>query len=139
MDGMVSVSLVTELLTKLEVEKDQWIYDTIKRFDGERYAGDQGLRSPEDRIIEIKDSEHSLCKEKKLNLERMEMELETLEEDVEENQRSLEDLEPTLDVLQKELALYESGAKSLDEIQFEKFRCGLDDQFTFDKKDQVVF
>ncbi|MCM3693318.1 hypothetical protein [Neobacillus niacini] len=139
MKWMVSASLVTELLTKLEVEKDQWIYDAIKRFDGETYAENLELSTTEERILEIKNSEHSMYQQKKLDLERMELELNTLEEDVEENQRSLEDLEPTLDVLQKELAAYESGAKSLDEIQFEKFRCGLDDQFTFDKKDQVVF
>jgi hypothetical protein len=136
---MVSASLVTDLLTKLEEEKDQWIYDAIERFDGEKYAEGQELRSPEDQIIEIKNIEHSMCEQRNLDFERMELELKTLEETMVENQRILEDLEPTVDVLQKELAIYESGAKGLDGIHLEKFRCGLDDKFTFDKKDQVVF
>ncbi|MEH6991466.1 hypothetical protein V7075_02015 [Neobacillus drentensis] len=136
---MVSASLVTDLLRKLEEEKDQWIYDAIERFDGEKYAVDQELRSPEDQIIEIKVIEHSMCKQKGLNLKRMELELRTLEDTMIENRRSLENLEEELDVLQKELAIYEDGTKGLDGIQLEKFQCVLDDKFTFDKKDQVVF
>jgi hypothetical protein len=138
-EWMVSASLVTDLLTKLEEEKDQWIYDAIERFDGEKYAEYQELRSPEDQIIEIKVIEHSMCKQKSLNLKRMELELKTLEETLIENRRSLEDLEAELDVLQKELAIYEGGTKGLDGIQLEKFQFFFDDKFTFDKKDQVVF
>lgn len=136
---MVNASLVADLLLKLEEEKDQWIYEAIERFDGERYAEDEGLSTPEDRIIEIKNIEHSLCKQQKLDLERMEMELKTLEETIVENHQILEKLEPTLDVMQKELAIYESGATSLDGIQLEKYQCVLDDRFTFDNKGHVIF
>lgn len=136
---MVSASLVTDLLTKLEEEKDQWIYDAIERFDGEKYADNQELRTPEDQLIEIKIIEQSMCKQKALHLKRIELELKTLEETMVGNQKILEDLEPTIDVLQKELAIYESGAKCLEVIRLEKFKGILDDKFTFDKKDQVVF
>jgi hypothetical protein len=136
---MVSASLVTDLLTKLEEEKDQWIYDAIERFDGEKYAEGQELVSPEGQIIEIKNIEHSMYKQRNLDFERMELELKTLEETMVENRRILEDLEPTVDVLQKELAIYEGGTKGLEVIPLEKFQCVLDDKFTFDKKDQVVF
>lgn len=136
---MVNASLVADLLLKLEEEKDQWIYEAIKRYDGEKYSEDEGLSTPEDRIIEIKNIEHSLCKQQKLDLERMEMELKTLEETIAENHQILEKLEPTLDVMQKELAIYESGSASLDGIQLEKYQCVLDDKFTFDNKGQVIF
>jgi hypothetical protein len=136
---MVSASLVTDLLTKLEVEKDQWIYDAIKRFDGETYAEEQKQGTSEDRIIEIKNFEQSMYNQKNLVLKRMELELKTLEETLKENQRSLENLEASLDDLQNELEIYQSGTEGLDGIQLEKFEFVWDDLFTFDKKDQVVF
>ena len=136
---MVNASLVADLLTKLEEEKDQWIYDAIERFDGEKYTEGQELGTPEDRIIQIKNSEHRMYNQKKLDLERMEMELKTLEETMVEDQLILKNLESTLDELQKELVIYESGAMDLDGIPLEKFQCLWDDKFTFDKKDQVVF
>lgn len=132
--------MIADLLTTLEDEKDQWIYEAIDRFN-ERFLvfGGQQNGTAENRIMEIKNIELSMFKERRLDLERMELEMKTLMEGMEEDQRTLENLESTRDVLQKELAIYEGAEKVLDQIQLEKFQCVLDDKFTFDKKDQVVF
>ncbi|MFP7298984.1 hypothetical protein [Neobacillus niacini] len=137
---MVSASLVTDLLVRLEEEKDKWINDAIVRFDGEKYAGKpEELKSPEEWLIEIKATEHFLYNQKNLNLKQMEQELKSLDAALLENNYSLKNLAEELDAFEKELAVYESGTNDLDEIQLEKFHFVLDDQFTFDKKDQVVF
>jgi hypothetical protein len=138
-EWMVNASLAADLLGKLEEEKDQWIYNAIERFDGQKVEKDQGLNTPENQIMLIKKIEHSIRKQKSLELERMEIEMKTLEESMPDKQRTLESLESTVDFLQKELALYEAADTGLDMIQLEKFECVLDDKFTFDKKDQVVF
>jgi hypothetical protein len=131
--------MIADLLTRLEEEKDQWIYNVIERFDGQKVERDQGPHTPENQIIMIKNIEHSIRKQKILDLKEMEIERKTLEESMAEDQRILENLEPAVDFLQKELALYEDELESLDKIQFEKFQSVLDDRFEFDKKDQVVF
>lgn len=136
---MVNASLVADLLAKLEEEKDQWIYNAMERFDGQKVEKNQVLGTAEDQMMQIKNIVHRMCRQKKLDLEVMETEIKKLEENIDENQRTLENLKPSLDVLQKELALYEAGAKGLDMIQLEKYLCVVEDKFTFDKKDQVVF
>jgi hypothetical protein len=132
--------MIADLLTSLEDEKDQWIYEAIDRFN-ERFLvfGDQKDGTAENQVIEIKNNEHSMFKQRSLDLERMEKELKTLVEGMEADKRTIENLELTCDVLQKELSIYESEEKALDQIQLEKFECFLDDKFTFDKKGQVVF
>jgi hypothetical protein len=132
--------MIANLLTSLEDEKDQWIYEAIDRFN-ERFLvfGDQKVGTAENQIMEIKNIEHSMFKQRSHDLARMEKEMKTLVEGIEENQRTLENLEPTLDVLKKELAIYVGEEKALDQIQLEKFECNLDEKFSFDKKDQVVF
>jgi hypothetical protein len=131
--------MIADLLTRLEEEKDQWIYNVIERFDGQKVERDQGPHTPENQIIMIKNIEHSIREQKILDLKEMEIERKTLEESMAEDQRILENLEPAVDFLQKELALYEDELESLDKVQFEKFQSVLDDRFEFDKKDQVVF
>ncbi|MEH7011480.1 hypothetical protein V7087_11840 [Neobacillus niacini] len=151
--------MIADLLTRLDKEKDQWIYEAIDhfnekllQFDGHRYEKDQvmigvnglldeltAVRTAENQIMQIKNIEHSMSKQKNLDLERMETEMKTMEESIEEDQRTLENLELTVVALQKELAIYEGEGKGLDMIQLEKFQCSLDDKFQFDKKDQVVF
>jgi hypothetical protein len=132
--------MIADLLTTLEDEKDQWIYEAIDRFH-ERFLvfGGQKVGTAENQILEIKNIEHSMFKQKRLDLERMELEMKTQVEGMEEDERTLENLESTLDVLQKELAIYEGEEKALDQIQLEKFQCSLDDKFQFGNKDQVVF
>jgi hypothetical protein len=132
--------MIADLLTTLEDEKDQWIYEAIDRFN-ERFLvfGDQRDGTAENQVIEMKNNEKSMFKERSLDLERMEIELKTLVEGMEADRRTIENLELTCDVLHKELAIYEGEEKALDQIQLEKFECNLDDKFSFDKKDQVVF
>lgn len=132
--------MIADLLTTLEDEKDQWIYEAIDRFH-ERFLvfGGQKVGTAENQIMEIKNIEHGMFKERRLDLERMELEMETLVKGLEEDQRTLENLESTCDGLQKELAIYEGEEKVLNQIQLEKFQCVLNDKFTFDKKNQVVF
>jgi hypothetical protein len=131
--------MIADLLTKLEEEKDQWIYNVIERFDGQKVERDQGPHTPEKQIMMIKKIEHSIREQKILDLKEMEIERKTLAESIAEDQRILENLEPAVDFLQKELALYEDELESLEKIQFEKFQSVLDDRFEFDKRDQVVF
>jgi hypothetical protein len=131
--------MIADLLTKLEEEKDQWIYNAIERFDGQKVEQDLGPTTPENQLMLIKNIEHSIREQKILDLERMEIEKKTLEESMADDQRTIENLEPTVDFLQKELALYEGEREGLDTIQLEKFQSVLDDKFEFDKKDQVVF
>jgi hypothetical protein len=131
--------MIADLLTKLEEEKDQWIYNAIERFDGQRVEKDQMPTTPENQLMLIKNIEHSIREQKILDLERMEIEKKTLEESMADDQRTIENLEPTVDFLQKELAIYEGEREGLDKIQLEKFQSVLDDKFEFDKKDQVVF
>jgi hypothetical protein len=138
-EWMVNASLVADLLSKLEEEKDQWIYKAVERFDGQKVEKDQGLTTPENQIMLIKSIEHSIRQQKILDLERMEIEMKTLEESMANDQRMLENLEPAVDFLEKELVLYEGNLEVLYKIQLEKFQCLLDDRFEFDKKDQVVF
>ncbi|MEH7491362.1 hypothetical protein [Neobacillus niacini] len=132
--------MIADLLTTLEDEKDQWIYEAIDRFN-ERFLvfGDQKDGTAENQVIGIKNNEKSMFKERSLELERMEIELKTLIEGMEADRRTIENLKLTCDVLHKELAIYEREEKALDQIQLEKFECNLDDKFSFDKKDQVVF
>ncbi|MFB3170244.1 hypothetical protein P5G62_024355 [Neobacillus sp. 179-C4.2 HS] len=132
--------MIADLLTTLEDEKDQWIFQAIDRFN-ERFLifGDQKDGTAESQVTEMKNSEQSMFKERSLDLERMEIELKTLVEGLAADERTIENLELTCDVLQKELAIYEDEEKVLDQIQLEMFECILDDKFTFDRKDQVVF
>jgi hypothetical protein len=132
--------MIADLLTTLEDEKDQWIFQAIDRFN-ERFLifGDQKDGTAESQVTEMKNSEQSMFKERSLDLERMEIELKTLVEGLAADERTIENLELTCDVLQKELAIYEDEEKVLDQIQLEMFECMLDDKFTFDRKDQVVF
>ena len=136
---MENASLVADLLTKLEEEKDQWIYNVIERFDGQQVERDQRHDTPENQIMLIKNIEHSIREQKILDLNRIEIKMKTLKESMEEEQRILGNLEPALGFLKKELELYEDERESLDKIQFEKFQSVLDDRFEFDKRDQVVF
>lgn len=135
--------MIADLLTKLEDEKDEWIYEAIDRFDERflRFDGhkDDGIETAENLIMEIKTIEQNMFKQRSLDFERMETEMKTLVEGKVEDQRTLDHLDSTLDVLHKELAMYEGEEKALDEILLEKFQFSLDDKFTFDKKDQVVF
>lgn len=135
--------MITDLLTRLEDEKDQWIYEAIEHFN-ERFPGFSGQRhdgagTAENQVLEMKKILNSLSKQTTLDLERMETEIKSIEEGMEDEQHRLENLVSTVDVLQKELAVYEDTDKGLEPIQLEKFEFSLEDQFTFDKKDQVVF
>lgn len=136
---MVNASLVADLLTKLEEEKNQWIYNVIERFDGQQVEREQRHDTPENQIMLIKNIEHSIREQKILDLNTIEIEMKMLEKTMTEEQRILGNLEPAVDFLEKELALYESERESLNKIQFEKFQSVLDDKFEFDKRDQVVF
>jgi hypothetical protein len=131
--------MIADLLTKLEEEKDQWIYNVIERFDGQKVERDQGPHTPESQIMMIKNIEHSIREQKILDLKEMEIELKMLGKSMAEEQRILGNLEPALDSLEKERAFYESERESLNKIKFEKFQSVLDDKFEFDKRDQVVF
>jgi hypothetical protein len=156
--------MIADLLTKLEEEKDQWINQAIARFnegflrvDGQRFENDQGLigvygstqigkdelsavRSPEDRMMQIKNIEHSIRNQKNLDLERMKTEIKVMEESLKEVQQSYEELTSASRYLQEELEFYETQLEGWEGIQIEKFQCILFDKFTFDdKKDQVVF
>jgi hypothetical protein len=135
--------MIADLLTKLEDEKDEWIYKAIDRFDerflrfdGQKYDGKE---TAESLIMEIKTVEQNMFKQRSLDIERIQMELETQVEGMVEDQRTLDNLDSTLDLLQKELAIYKGEEVALGEILLEKFQYSLDDKFTFDKKDQVVF
>jgi hypothetical protein len=134
--------MISDLLTRLEEEKDQWMYEAIgrfnERFDGRKYELTPG-KTPEDQMIEIKDIEERMRKQKSLDLDRMENEIISIEECMEKDRQTLESLESTLDYLHKELEVYEGERKALDGIQLEKFSCYLDEKFNFDKKDQVIF
>jgi hypothetical protein len=135
--------MITDLLTRLEDEKDQWIYEAIARFN-ERFPGFGGQRydgpgTLEDQVLEMKNILDSLRKQTTFNLERMETEIKTIEVGMVDEQRRLEDLVSTVDSLQRELVIYDDADKGLEQVQLEKFQFLLDYQFTFDKKDQVVF
>ncbi|MDQ1000563.1 ElaB/YqjD/DUF883 family membrane-anchored ribosome-binding protein [Neobacillus niacini] len=135
--------MITDLLTRLEDEKDQWIYEAVARFN-ERFPGFGGQRydgpgTLEDQVLEMKNILDSLRKQTTLNLERMETEIKTMEAGKVDEQRRLEDLVSTIESLQRELAIYDDADKRLERVQLEKFQFLLEYQFTFDKKDQVVF
>jgi hypothetical protein len=135
--------MITDLLTRLEDEKDQWIYEAIARFT-EQFPGFgihryDGAGTPEDHILEMKNILDSLRKQTTLNLESMETEIKTIESGLANEQRRLEELVSTVDHLQRELAIYDDADKGLEQVEFEKFQFLLEYQFTFDKKDQVVF
>ena len=134
--------MISDLLIRLEEEKDQWMYEAIdrfnERFDGQKYELIAGP-TPEDQMIEIKNIEHIMRKQKNLDLERMGNEINSIGESMEKDQQTLENFESTLDYLHKELEVYEGEQKGLDGIQLEKFTFYLDEKFNFDKKDQVIF
>ncbi|MEH7274800.1 hypothetical protein [Neobacillus vireti] len=137
--------MIADLLTRLEEEKDQWMYEAIARFhetillvDGQKYTFTTG-ETPENQLIQIRNLEHSLWKQKSHDLEQMEKEMLSIKESINKDQQDLENLASTLDDLQNELAVYEEKQKGLEGIQLEKFTCYLHHEFNFDKKDQVVF
>lgn len=135
--------MIKDLLTRLEDEKDQWIYQAIAHFN-ERFPGFgvqryDGAGTPEDLVLEMKNILDSLLKQTSLNLETMETEIKTIEVGMVDEQRRLDVLVSTVDHLQKELAIYEEADKGLERVQLEKFEFLLEYQFSFDKKDQVVF
>ncbi|MEH7255064.1 hypothetical protein V7111_23415 [Neobacillus niacini] len=97
------------------------------------------VKTPENQIMQIKNIEHSISKQKNLDLDMMSKEITTIEESQEEYQRVFENLKATVQYLQEEIEFYEAECKGLDEIRLEKYRCLLYKYFEFDKKDQVVF
>jgi hypothetical protein len=136
--------MIAELLTRLEEEKDHWIYEAIdrfnQRFDGKKYEyGPLDESTPENQIMQIRNIEHSISKQKNLNLEEMESEIKNIKESMEEDQQNHENLESSVDFLQKELELYRGALEGLDKIQLNKFDCAVEGKFEFDKKGQVVF
>ncbi|SDM85480.1 hypothetical protein [Bacillus sp. OK048] len=148
--------MIADLLTRLEEEKDQWIYEAIDHFNeetvrdgGQKYEKGQVLIgvyrptqvgiTPENQIMQIRNIEYSISKQKNLDLERMRNEIKMIEESKDEDQRVYVSLESTVHYLQEELEFYEAEGRVLDEIQLEKYRCLLGEHFEFDKKDQVVF
>lgn len=136
--------MIADLLTKLEDEKEQWIDEAIDQFH-ERFMGvgsqkdETGVGTAESQMLKIKSFEQGICKQRSLDLKVMETELETLAEGLAEDQRTLANLEAALIGLEKELTSYEAAEIALDLIQLEKFQCLLENKFTFDKKEQVVF
>ncbi len=94
------------------------------------------VKTPENQIIQIKNIEHSMSKQKNLELDRMSKEINAIENSQDEDQRVYENLKSTVHYLQEELEFYEAERRGLDAIQLEKYRCQL--YRYFDKKDQVV-
>ncbi|WHY00249.1 hypothetical protein [Neobacillus sp. DY30] len=136
--------MIADLLTKLEDEKDQWIYDAIDRFherfmdlDGQWYETGEG--PAENQIMNMKSSMYSIRKQKNLELKSKQMELKTIEASMTEDERTHENLETAIEFLDKELVLYADQLQGLEKVQLGKYQVFLDDKFTFDKKDQVVF
>jgi energy-coupling factor transporter ATP-binding protein EcfA2 len=97
------------------------------------------VKTPGNQIMQIKNIEHSISKQKNLDLERMSKEITMIEESKVEDQRLCENLESVVHYLKEEIEFYEAESKGLDAIQLEKYRCQLYRYFEFDKKDQVVF
>ncbi|MCQ6279344.1 hypothetical protein [Bacillus sp. EB600] len=98
------------------------------------------VKTPENQIMQIKNIEHSICKQKKLNFERMEKEYRLIKERLQEDQQNYENLVSASHYLQEEIGFCETELKNIDRIRLEEFTCDLYEKFTFDdKKDQVVF
>lgn len=136
--------MIADLLTKLEDEKEQWIYDAIDRFHGQfmdlngRWY-ETGEGTAENQIMNMKSSIHSLRKQRNLELETKQLELKTIEARLLEDERTYENLVTAIEFLNKELVLYTDQLQSLEKVQWEKYHVLLNDKFTFDKKNQVVF
>jgi hypothetical protein len=96
------------------------------------------VKTPENQILQIKNIEYSIRKQKDTDLERMEKEIKLIRESIEEVQESSEHLASIGEYLQEELEFYVKDIKELEKIQLEKFNCLLYGKFSYDKKDQVV-
>ncbi|MFZ7944851.1 hypothetical protein [Neobacillus sp. 19] len=135
-----------DLLTKLEEEKDQWIFRAITRFnkdflhfDGEMQDELTAVKPPENQIMQIKNILYSIYKQKKLDLERMEKEIKRNKDRIEEAEKVYRNLTMSAQYLQEDITHYEGLLTDLGQIQLEKFTCELYKKFQFDpKKDQVV-
>ncbi|WP_419955321.1 hypothetical protein ACN6MT_07185 [Neobacillus niacini] len=136
--------MIADLLTKLEDEKDQWMYAAMDHFH-EQFPGFYSLNdeiaagTAENQIIKMKSTVHSFLKQKNLDLETKLLEIKTIEASLLEDQRTHENLKTAIEFLNKELALYDDELQGLENVQLEKFEFLLDDRFTLDKKDQVIF
>ncbi|WP_342433426.1 hypothetical protein [Neobacillus sp. FSL H8-0543] len=97
------------------------------------------VKTPENQIMQIKNMEHIISKQKNLYLTRIEEQIILVEGTRGEDEAKLGNLNSTLAYLQDELVFYEDELKGLNGIQLEKFHCLLYQKYEFDKKDQVIF
>ncbi|GHI00969.1 hypothetical protein [Neobacillus kokaensis] len=127
-----------DLLTKLEEEKDQWIYKAIIRFDKELLQNEE--ITGEHQIMQIKNMHDSRHRQKTRELEQTNKDIKLVKESHEEVEQSFHHLNRTAHSLQEEIAHYEGLITDLDTILLEKFNCDLDKKFEFDQiKGQVLF
>ncbi|GHH99821.1 hypothetical protein [Neobacillus kokaensis] len=98
------------------------------------------VKTPENQIMRIKNMQHSIYRQKSVDLEQIDKDIDQIKESLEEAGQSYSNLTMASQYLLEELGHYEELITDLDKIQLEKFRCRLYTKFEFDpKKDQVVF
>ncbi|MCM3569326.1 hypothetical protein [Neobacillus mesonae] len=137
-----------DLLTKLEEEKDQWIYKALARFDEEflRFNGQDWLNelsageTPEHQIIQMKKMQYSIYRKKSLDLEQIDQEIKRMKKSLTEEENSYQELTLEAQTIQEEITHFQGLIKNLDKLQLEKFQCEIHTKFELDpKKEHVVF
>ncbi|MED4205919.1 hypothetical protein [Neobacillus mesonae] len=127
-----------DLLTKLEEEKDQWIYRAIVRFDKELLENAE--ITPENQIMQIKNMHNRMYRQKTREWGQMNKDIKRMKESLEEVEQSVHHLNMAAQSLQEEIAQYEELIIDLDTSLLEKFKCELDKRFEFDQiKGCVLF
>jgi hypothetical protein len=128
--------MITDLLLKLEEEKNQWICEALRRLE----VWEEKEHTAEQQIIQIQTQHDHLLKQKSLDLEFMESELKLLLKNRNENEKILKDSRSALTYLLGEIQFYEFELGSLEDIRLEPFEYRIHEYFALDeKKSQAVF
>lgn len=133
-----------ELLSKLESEKDKWIYQAIDVFaegflQRQELLADLGAdQTAENQIIQIKNQVHTIRRQKNQELEAMKKVIRQLSKTLNDDEKSYENDEKDLFYLRADLTLLTDNLHRLDDLRMEKFDYRVEDHFSFEKG-KVIF
>lgn len=137
-----------ELFSKLESDKDKWIYQAIDVFEKanpwiqqlfhELLEDFNAVKTPENQILRIKNIVHSIQREKNQELEGMNKLIRQLSETIEMDEKSCENDEKALDDLRADLKSLTDYLNRLEQLRMAQFDYEIGEHFKFEKG-KVIF
>lgn len=133
-----------ELLSKLESDKDKWIYRAIDVFDEgflqrlELLEDLDVAKTAENQILHIKDILHTIRRQRNQELEGIKEMIQQLSETIEKDEKSCDNYEKALDNLRADLTSFTDSLNRLDKLRMEEFEYQVEVHFRFEKG-KVIF